>query len=123
MTDTANQTAPATKTKPLLDAELIRAGEYTLGLLSPIEAARFAQEVREKPALAAKYADWVKTLSTLTAGRDVQPPEHLLRMIEARLFPGEVNPPKSNALSWLAQGALVAVALVALVGAMLVLRG
>lgn len=100
---------------PERDADKALAGEYSLGLLPPEEAAAFESRLVNEPELRALYAQWCEDLAALTDRIDpVAPPPRLQGKLEAALFGRSQG--RSGGISWFGMllGGFAAAAVLAL---------
>ena len=74
-------------TAPEYDDDVVRAGEYALGLLSRDEARAFEARLVGEPDLRALYAAWAEEFAVLADDIPEEAPRHAVReRIEAELF-------------------------------------
>lgn len=112
MSESEIQTQP-----PFEGGDSALAAEYTLGLLSPAEAAAFEARLVAEPALRASYAAWAESFSGLArALPDVAPPAALRAQVLQAV--ASDAPPSARGWLWglIAAGAVAAMALVIVAG-------
>ncbi|WP_397542290.1 anti-sigma factor [Roseovarius salis] len=96
------------------DDDVVRAGEYTLGLMPDDEAEAFEARLAAEPELRALCAAWASEFAAMTEELDpVRPPARVQAALEQRLFGRARKGP--GVLGWLAGMAAVVTAAVILV--------
>lgn len=96
------------------DEDMIRAGEYALGLLPDDEAEAFLRDMRADAELHAAYLAWVEEFAGLADEvKPEQPPERVRKKIQAELF-GTPERRRLFGFGWWSGGLVAALMLVAL---------